>query len=752
MPIHREGSGWQWGNHGKVYSSRAGAERQAAAAHANGYRGDSRISRDTSKRDFANILNGLFKFFSEEVEEPEHQEANDEQPTQAAGVMCRHGDKLLFMRRKDTGDWAFPGGVREDGEDDPRATALREMHEETGHKISDAENCRPLHRHTLNGVDFATHLYDCSDEFEPKLNDEHSEYRWATRDDAPKPMHPGVQRVLEDASQEALSKRIKREYERGHTAPGQAAAIAYKELGESHDARRAHDAVVIALDHGNKDDIAFTVAMDKSARSYDADGRLHVEKSNISKANICEYRGDEIPDFEQLGLDPKKMYRLLRDPNEIERATKTFNNLPILSKHVPVSADDHPHELVIGATGSEAKFDHPYLTNSLVFWPRKSIDKIEDEDEKELSSAYRYRADMTQGNHEGEPYDGVMRDIIGNHVALVKKGRAGPDVVVGDAHPTEEKEMRLFPGALILKSALVTKYPKLIAMDSQVNSAIKHVRATEWDKQKKALAPILHGLLAGIAQDASLEHVHSFLDSLDKPEHEAKDAENYNNMIEGEPTPDADPDKEEEEEGEDESEEEREEAEKASDAAEAERREEEGEDAENEEEKEERHEKEAGDRKRARDAKRAKDAAKRRRAHDRRARGAHDKPPPFEGEPETGAKDKMSRKAMDEAIQVAVKAERKRQNDVQAARSYVHPWVGALDGAFESSDEVYGKALQLLGRDIKNMPPAAFKYVLDATPKPGVVLANDSMSMATDSAGAKSFFDRFPGADKITIN
>lgn len=37
MPIHKVGNKWQWGSHGKKYSSRKGAERQAAAAHANGF-------------------------------------------------------------------------------------------------------------------------------------------------------------------------------------------------------------------------------------------------------------------------------------------------------------------------------------------------------------------------------------------------------------------------------------------------------------------------------------------------------------------------------------------------------------------------------------------------------------------------------------------------------------------------------------------------------------------------------------------
>jgi hypothetical protein len=40
---------------------------------------------------------------------------------------------------------------------------------------------------------------------------------------------------------------------------------------------------------------------------------------------------------------------------------------------------------------------------------------------------------MTPGTYGGIKYDGVMRDIVGNHVALVEEGRAGADVHVGDA-------------------------------------------------------------------------------------------------------------------------------------------------------------------------------------------------------------------------------------------------------------------------------------------------------------------------------
>lgn len=38
MPVRRVKGGWKWGRHGKVYKSKAKAERQARAAYASGYR------------------------------------------------------------------------------------------------------------------------------------------------------------------------------------------------------------------------------------------------------------------------------------------------------------------------------------------------------------------------------------------------------------------------------------------------------------------------------------------------------------------------------------------------------------------------------------------------------------------------------------------------------------------------------------------------------------------------------------------
>lgn len=50
MPVHRKGSGFQWGNHGKVYPSKAGAVKQMKAAFANGYKEKSSVKKRVSKK------------------------------------------------------------------------------------------------------------------------------------------------------------------------------------------------------------------------------------------------------------------------------------------------------------------------------------------------------------------------------------------------------------------------------------------------------------------------------------------------------------------------------------------------------------------------------------------------------------------------------------------------------------------------------------------------------------------------------
>lgn len=220
--------------------------------------------------------------------------------------------------------------------------------------------------------------------------------------------------------------------------------------------------ILIAMDRAQRPHVEGYAIDRASARRYDEDGHLHVASNTLTKANICEYYGWEIPGYEALGLDARKLYRMFRDPEELAKAVDTFNGKPVLVTHQPVTADEFPEELIGGTTGTEAAFDGEYIRNSISLWTRDAIEGVEKQKRRELSSGYRYTADMTPGTFQGLPYHGVMRDIRCNHIALVVEGRAGPDVLVGDEGMKSRK-------ALMIAGAVSAYLAPKLAKDGKVD-------------------------------------------------------------------------------------------------------------------------------------------------------------------------------------------------------------------------------------------------------------------------------------------
>ena len=184
------------------------------------------------------------------------------------------------------------------------------------------------------------------------------------------------------------------------------------------------------------------LAFDRSTvRTIDAEGRLHVSKSHITKAGVNLYLGNEIPGWQALGLTPDKIYRMLRDPGELAKAINDFKRMPLQDNHFHATAENPRPDVVVGAVGSDVSFNHPYLDADLCIWDAKAIAGIETDVVRELSCAYRYVPLMTKGEYEGQPYDGIMTEIKGTHLCLVPVGRAGEDVIVADSNPFQESKM-----------------------------------------------------------------------------------------------------------------------------------------------------------------------------------------------------------------------------------------------------------------------------------------------------------------------
>ena len=464
------------------------------------------------------------------------------------------------------------------------------------------------------------------------------------------------------------------------------------------------------------------LAYDRSVRSYDKEGRLHILITPISKANICPYFGREIPGGFKLGLEPDRIYQMFRAPDELAKGAQSSNNIQLLEMHIGVTARDPKKQETVGSTGTDAVFDAPYLKNSLVIWDKAAIDLIESDRKKELSCSYSYVADMTPGTYLGLKYDGIMRDIAFNHVALVKDGRAGADVLVEDSLPLLLKrslvrmpnnvKLATSRKALVARGALVAFISPKLANDAQIDYSkiLKGITAENWVENRPVLLSRIKIATNGkLANDEDLEGMDGVLKMLDKTGEDEKD---------------------EEEETEEEKKEREAKDKRARDRRARDKR------ARDNETEDEREEREAEDR-RARDEK-EEEEKREKEAKDKRARD--------EEREKEKAEDK---KAMDAAIGAAVGMERKRQAELNEALRAVRPLVGELAIAFDSAEDVFKKVLEMKGAKIVDVHPSAYRALIDMLPK--VSGTRPEPRLAMDAAHADLAKKYAPSINSIRV-
>ena len=191
---------------------------------------------------------------------------------------------------------------------------------------------------------------------------------------------------------------------------------------------------------------------DKSALVLDAaskriedtkNGFLRVADNPFTREQVVQYRGHEIPNWQEHGLERDKLYNVFRPANELRRpeTIASLNGIPLLLEHETYDPDNPPVRRQIGSAGTDAKWVPPYLTNSLIFTNTKAINLLKSGAMKELSLGYYYTPVFKSGKTpDGKQYDLVMSDIVANHIALVEEGRAGHDVAVHDSKPKGLRE------------------------------------------------------------------------------------------------------------------------------------------------------------------------------------------------------------------------------------------------------------------------------------------------------------------------
>lgn len=381
MPIHKSSSGWQWGNHGNVYPTRAGAEKQAEAAHANGFTGDAAV-----------MATGI-------------------------AYIDPDGNVLLLKRSPDSdhaGEWCFPGGHIDEGETAEQA-ARRESSEEIGH-FPYGELNQIARLISDEGVDFTTFGYSVDEQFEPALNDEHTEHIWAPVKKLPDNTHPGVKAALT------------------------------QDCGcDSCKTKRTKDGVMTS-GFFSDEDIG-------PNQSFTPEGFLICESVPIARIGIQEYADIEFP---ELQAGPDGIINVERDP-EVVFAPETLASL--LGKPVTIG---HPKEFVTPKTWSmlsKGTIHNPrrgegdqseLLLADLLITDEFAINEIRNNGLRGISVGYD--ADYQQI----APGRARQTSIVANHAALVRNPRCGDTCSVQDSrHPSlGEPQMANKQGAESFKDKL----------------------------------------------------------------------------------------------------------------------------------------------------------------------------------------------------------------------------------------------------------------------------------------------------------
>lgn len=173
-------------------------------------------------------------------------------------------------------------------------------------------------------------------------------------------------------------------------------------------------------------------------------GAMIVQARAARSGNVQTYAGAEVerPDL--------PIVRVYRDADEIFRADslRTFGHKPVTVDHPagPVTSQTW-RQVARGVVGGEVIRDGEFVKIPMMLADAEAINAAKTT-HGEVSVGYTCDLDWTPGTApDGQPYDARQVKVIVDHVAIVPKGRAGPECRLGDEHPSDHGSMKVLPTA-----------------------------------------------------------------------------------------------------------------------------------------------------------------------------------------------------------------------------------------------------------------------------------------------------------------
>lgn len=169
-------------------------------------------------------------------------------------------------------------------------------------------------------------------------------------------------------------------------------------------------------------------------RSYTPEGFLVCHDVPIARTGTQLYMSEEVP-VEDAGNGEVRISRL---PEEVFRAETiaSFEGKAVTVEHPnDFVTPDNWQQLAVGTVQNVRRgegLQDDLLIADLVITDKAAIEYV-NKSLPEVSAGYEATYEQE------EPGRGVQRDIVGNHVALVERGRAGPRCSIQDGEPTMKK-------------------------------------------------------------------------------------------------------------------------------------------------------------------------------------------------------------------------------------------------------------------------------------------------------------------------
>jgi hypothetical protein len=126
-----------------------------------------------------------------------------------------------------------------------------------------------------------------------------------------------------------------------------------------------------------------------------------------------------------------KIRRELRHPDDVfdAHSMATLNGIPVTHLHPTEMLDPtNTKKYSVGISGTAGAEGQYVKLDAVTIMDDGAIKAVESGECEELSCGYWCEREDVAGTFEGEPYDCRQRNIVYNHLAIVPKGRAGPDV------------------------------------------------------------------------------------------------------------------------------------------------------------------------------------------------------------------------------------------------------------------------------------------------------------------------------------